>query len=182
MDPNDKPKTAFTTGSGLFEFNVMPFGLCNAPGTFERLMELVLCGLHWKTCLVYLDDILIFASSFEEHATRLGEVFNRLAEAGLKLKPKKCSLYQKEVCYLGHIVSAKGVSTDTEKTAKVRDWPVQRHLKDVRSFLGLCSYYRRFIQNFASIAAPLHRLTPKDVKFGWTQECDMAFTLFLHQF
>ena len=175
VNPNDKCKTACTTGTGLYEFNVMPFGLCNAPSTFERLMERVLSGLHWQTCLVYIDDILIFAPSFEEHSKRLSEVFNRLSSAGLKLKPKKCHLYQKEVLYLGHVVSSKGVTTDPEKTRKILDWPTPSNLKEVRSFLGLCSYYRRFVKNFAHIATPLHKLTHKDVQFKWTVECDNAF-------
>lgn len=175
MNPDDRQKTAFSTGSGLYEFNVMPFGLTNAPSTFERLMELVLAGLHWKTCLVYLDDILIYAQTFEEHASRLTEVFARLATAGLKLKPKKCTLFQKEVAYLGHVVSAKGVATDPEKTRKVREWPTPSNVKEVRSFVGLCSYYRRFIKDFARLAAPLHKLTQKDVRFKWTPECEHAF-------
>ena len=175
MSPSDKEKTAFTTGSGLYEFNVLPFGLCNAPSTFERLMELVLTGLHWKTCLVYLDDILIYAKTFEEHVERLGEVFSRLFAAGLKLKPKKCTLLQKEVVYLGHVVSGSGVATDPEKTKKIRDWPTPSNLKHVRSFIGLCSYYRRFIKDFACLAAPLHKLTQKDVGFKLTPECEHAF-------
>ncbi len=172
-----KKKTAFTTGSGLYEFNVMPFGLCNAPSTFERLMELVLAGLHWKTCLVYLDDILIYAQTYEEHTARLSEVFARLAAAGLKLKPKKCSLFQQEVAYLGHVVSQSGVATDLEKTRKVQDWPTPCNLKHVRSFIGLCSYYRRFIKDFSRIAAPLYKLTHKDVGFKWTSECEHSFQM-----
>ena len=175
VNPKDKSKTAFTTGTGLYEFNVMPFGLCNAPSTFERLMERVLAGLHWQTCLVYIDDILIFAPSFEEHSSRLSEVFDRLSSVGLKLKPKKCHLYQKQVLYLGHVVSSDGVSTDPDKIHKILDWPTPCNLNEVRSFLGLCSYYRRFVKNFAHIAAPLHKLTHKDVRFNWTAECDTAF-------
>ena len=177
MSPQDKEKTAFTTGNGLYEFNVMPFGLCNAPSTFERLMELVLAGLHWETCLVYLDDILIYAQTFEDHVSRLGEIFTRLAKAKLKLKPKKCCLFQSEITYLGHVVAEKGVSTDPQKTCRVRDWPTPCNLKEVRSFIGLCSYYRRFIKDFACIASPLHKLTQKDVGFKWTRECETAFSM-----
>ena len=177
MSSCDKEKTAFTTGSGLYEFNVMPFGLCNAPSTFGRLMELVLAGLHWKTCLLYLDDILIYAQTFEEHTARLSEVFARLKAAGLKLKPKKCSLFQKEVAYLGHVVSQDGIATDPEKTRKVQDWPTPCNLKHVRSFIGLCSYYRRFIKDFSRIAAPLYKLTYKDVGFKWTIGCERSFQL-----
>ena len=105
VDPNDRPKTAFSHGSGLFHFNVMPYGLCNAPSTFERLMEMVLQGLQWEICLIYLDDIIIYGKTFEEQLERLQKVFKRLRKSGLKLKPKKCSLFQREVLYLGHIVS-----------------------------------------------------------------------------
>ena len=176
MNPLDCKKTAFSAGSGLYEFHVMPFGLCNAPSTFERLMELVLAGLHWKTCLVYL-DILIYARTFDEHVTRLNEIFCRLSEAGLKLKPKKCSLFQKEVAYLGHVVSDQGIATDPEKTRKVSEWPTLCNIKEVRSFIGLCSYYRRFIMDFATIAAPLHKLTHKNVGFEWTEECENSFQI-----
>jgi hypothetical protein len=137
--PEDRPKTAFSTGTGLYEFNVLPFGLTNAPRTFERLMEHVLSGLQWRICLVYLDDIIIFSKTFEEHLSRMGEVFTRLEQAGLKLKPKKCDLLKTKVLYLGHVVSREGVSTDPEKITKVRNWPVPRNVKEVRHFLGLCS-------------------------------------------
>ncbi|UYV61916.1 K02A2.6-like [Cordylochernes scorpioides] len=145
MHPDDKEKTAFTTGSGLWQFNVMPIGLCNAPATFERLKEAVLQGLATETCLVYLDDII--------------KVFKRLEAANLKLSPKKCKLFKKELAFLGHIISAEGVQTDPEKTETVRMWPTPEDLTQLRSFLGLCTYYRRLIPGFSKIARPLHRLT-----------------------
>ena len=157
--PEDRPKTAFTAGTGLYEFNVMPFGLCNAPATFERLMERVLSGLQWDICLVYLDDIIIFSKTFDDHLQRVGTVFSRLKGAGLKLKPKKCTLFQEKVLYLGHVVSKDGIATDQAKIDRVRDWPVPCSVKEVRSFLGLCSYYRRFVKHFATVASPLHQLT-----------------------
>ena len=178
VDDADREKTAFTTRHGLFEFQVMPFGLCNAPGTFQRLMEFVLAGLQWQTCLVYLDDVIVYGRDFDEHLERLREVFERLRQAGLKLKPSKCFLLRPKVPYLGHVISAEGVSTDPEKIEAVKCWPVPSRVTDVRSFLGLASYYRRFIQNFAEIAAPLHRLTAKTAeKFKWTPECDSAFRM-----
>ena len=175
VHPDDREKTAFTTGTGLYEFNVLPFGLCNAPSTFERLMEVVLQGLQWQICLIYLDDIIIYAKGFEEHLERLSQVFSALRGAGLKLKPKKCVLTRHEVTYLGHIVSSEGISADPTKTQRIREWPTPCNLHDVRSFLGLCSYYRKFIVDFAHIAEPLHRLTQKNVKFLWTDECNRAF-------
>ena len=120
MDPADKAKTAFTTRQGLFEFNVMPFGLSCAPATFERLMESILQGLQWDICLVYLDDIIVTGKTFDEMLDNLTRVFNRLQAANLKLKAKKCCLFAKEVTYLGHVVSEKGVATDPTKIAAVR--------------------------------------------------------------
>ena len=118
VDPNDRQKTAFTTRRGLFEFSVMPFGLCNAQASFERLMETVLRGLQFKTCLIYLDDIILFGKTFEEMVDNLSKVFNRLETAGLKLKPKKCVLFARQVEFLGHIVSSKGILTSPVKTFK----------------------------------------------------------------
>ena len=175
LHPDDAAKTAFTTPQGLYEFKVMPFGLCNAAATFERLMEQVLRGLHWKTCLIYLDDVIIYSESFEAHIERLAEVFERMRKSGLKISPKKCSLLKEKVSFLGHVVSRDGISTDPSKVESVRDWPVPQNVHDVRSFLGTCSYYRRFILNFASIAKPLHKLTEKNVPFVWNDECQTAF-------
>lgn len=139
-------------------------------------MEFVLGGLQWQTCLVYLDDVIVYGRDFDEHLERLAEVFKRFRQAGLKLKPSKCCLLRPRVPYLGHVISAEGVSTDLAKIEAVKQWPVPSRVTDVRSFLGLASYYRRFIQDFAEIAAPLHRLTAKTTeKFKWTPECDRAF-------
>ena len=115
MDAGTQEKAAFVTSSGLYERTVMPFGLCNAPSTFARLMELVLKGLHWKICLIYLDDMIVMGRTFEEELERLKEVFERLARAGLKLTPKKCFLFQKRVSYLGHVVTEEGIAADPEK-------------------------------------------------------------------
>ena len=175
VDESDRPKTAFTTGSGLFQFTVMPFGLCNAPATFERLMEHVLSGLPWDVCLLYLDDIIVHANNFQDEMNRLKTVFERLANAGLKLSPKKCHLFRRRVTFLGHVVSDEGISTDPDKVVAIRDWPVPLSPSEVRSFLGLCSYYRRFVQGFASIAAPLYRLSEKAGAFEWSEECEDAF-------
>ena len=113
-------KAAFVTSSGLIELTVMPFGLCKAPSTFARLMELVLKGLHWKICLIYLDDVIVMGRTFEEELERLKEVFERVAKARLKLKPKKCFLFQKRVSYLGHVVTDEGIAADPEKVERVR--------------------------------------------------------------
>ena len=156
MAKEDREKTAFCTQEGLFEFKVMPFGLCNAPATFQRLMDLILAGVQWSTCLVYIDDIVIPGRTSEEHMGNLRVVLQKLREAGLRLKPSKCSFFQRQVGYLGHIVSREGVATDPAKTEKVAAWPCPTSVTEVQQFLGLASYYRRFIRNFAEIAKPLH--------------------------
>ena len=176
VDPQDREKTAFTTpDGGLYQFKVLPFGLCNAPATFERFIEHVFSGLQYTMLLIYLDDVIIFGSCFEEKIERLAAVFNRIRNAKLKLKPSKCVFFQKEVSYLGHLVSEKGVATDPEKVEAVKNWPRPTNITEVRSLVGLCSYYRRFIKNFAIIAAPLHELTKKNKQFIWTEKCETAF-------
>ena len=175
MDAGTQEKAAFVTSSGLYEWTVMPFGLCNAPSTFARLMELVLKGLHWKICLIYLDDVIVMGRTFEEELERLKEVFERLARAGLKLKPKKCFLFQKRVSYLGHVVTEEGIAADPEKVEQVRTWPTPENSTEVKSFLGLASYYRRFIPDFSTIAKPLYKLTEAKAEFAWTEQCQLAF-------
>ena len=175
MDAADRKKTAFVTQGGLYEFRVMPFGLVNAPATFERLMERVLRGIAWSECLVYLDDILVFGPDFGTTLARLERVLDRLGEAGLKLKAKKCQLFQEEIPFLGHIVSATGIGADPTKCQQVRDWPIPRDLHEVRSFVGLCSYYRRHIQGFTELAAPLYELATKGTEFEWTDRRHEAF-------
>jgi hypothetical protein len=175
MAPEDQEKTAFITGQGLYEFKVMPFGLANAPATFERLMERILKGIQWNICLVYLDDIIVYAKDFDLAVERLNNVFNRLKTAGLKLNPSKCNLFRKQVAYLGHVVSEDGVATDHEKIEAVRIWPTPKNVRQVRSFLGTCSYYRKFIRGYSHIARPLHILTEKNRVFYWTQEAQEAF-------
>ena len=175
MKKSDKPKTAFVTRSGLFEFNVLPFGLCNAPATFQRLMEQVLRGIQWKDALLYIDDIIVHGCTFDLALLHLEEVFVRLRDAGLKLKPKKCELFKKEVIFLGYKVTPEGTTTDPAKVEKIKKWPAPTNLRELQSFLGIASYYRKFIKNFAKVAEPLHCLLRKTVAFEWTAECNEAF-------
>ena len=175
MDEADRQKTAFCTMEGLFQFKVMPFGLCNAPATFQRLMDLVLAGLQWTDCLVYIDDVIVLGRTFDEHLRNLRTVFERLRESGLRLKPSKCFFFQHKVQYLGHVISREGVATDPSKTEKVAAWPVPTSKREVQQFLGLASYYRRFVEDFARVARPLHRLTERTATFDWTDECQAAF-------
>ncbi|UYV73793.1 K02A2.6-like [Cordylochernes scorpioides] len=174
IHPEDREMTAFTTGNGLWQFKVMPFGLCNAPATFERLMETVLQGIPLETCLVYLDDIIVMGKSFEEHLINLERVLQKIRGARLKLNPRKCKLFKEKVRYLGHVISRQGIQTDPDRTETVRQWPVPRDVHQLRSFLGLCSYYRRFVPGFSNIARPLHRLTESGRPFSWTVDCERA--------
>ena len=132
-------------------------------------------GLNFEICLVYLDDIIVYSQTIPEHLQRLKEVFERLKRVNLKLKPSKCCLLRSEVAFLGHIVSREGVATDPGKIDTVLNWPTPGNVTDVRSFLGLCSYYRRYVLHFAEIASPLHALTGHDHKFQWTPACQEAF-------
>ena len=172
----DKEKTAFSTPQGHFEFNKMPFGLTNAPATFQRLMECILAGLTGDECLIYIDDIVVFSRTFLEHLQRLRRVFQRLRDASLRLKPPKCKFARKEVHYLGHIVSAEGVRTDPDKTKAVKEYPIPHDVKQLRQFLGLTNYYRRFIKDYSLLATPLFHLTRKTAKgFLWSSSCQQAF-------
>ena len=138
-------------------------------------MELVLSGLNWKICLIYLDDIIVYGGNFYDSLDRLKIVWQRIREANLKLKPSKCCLMRDRVPFLGHYVSREGVEVDPMKTATVQDWPTPRTVKDIRAFLGLASYYRRYIPKFASVATPLTDLMEKDIKLIWDDDCEHAF-------
>jgi hypothetical protein len=175
MDEADMDMTSFVTRSATYRFTVMSFGLTNAPAAFQRLMDLVMAGLNYSVCLVYLDDIIVFSRTIEEHFERLALLLDRLRGANLKLKPSKCQLFRKSVIFLGHVVSEEGIQTDPEKVVAVREWPRPKTITEVRSYLGLASYYRRFIKGFAEIASPLHALTSKKATFDWTNDCEEAF-------
>ena len=153
----DRHKTAFSVGPlGFWECLRMPFGLINAPATFQRLMESCMGDLHLTYCLLYIDDIVVYSSTYEEHLVRLSAIFQRLRDRGLRLKPSKCHLFQHSITYLGHIISEEGVATDPEKLRAVRDWLVPTNVPELQSFLGFVGFYRRFIKNFSKLARPLH--------------------------
>eukprot|EP00731_Ephydatia_muelleri_P024924 Em0017g7a len=169
------PHLILGPGLGLFHFKRMPFGLTGAPGSFQRLMDKVLHGLNFVT--TYLDDVLVHSKSKDEHIKHLNVVFSRLKNGGLTLRGSKCHIGHDKVYYLGHVFSEQGMRPDEGKVRVVKEWPTPKNPSEVRQFLGLASYYRRYIQSFATIAASLHELTQKDVSFRWTSECDHAFNL-----
>jgi len=175
MDENDKDKTAFITPDGLFNFEIMPFGLCNAPATFQRLIDSVLGRYKWTVALVHLDDIVVFSEDFETHLNNLELIFRALSTANLKLKPSKCRFADNELLFLGHIINQNGVQVNPEKIKAVVEFPAPKKVKSIQSFVSLCSYYRRFVPNFSKIVKPVTRLTEKNVKFEWTDECAHAF-------
>ena len=155
LDKESRPYTAFCIpGSGLWQFKVVPFGATSSPAVFERLMERVFAGLTYVTLLIYLDDIIVYGKMFEENPHNLEVVFQRLADANLKLNTEKCIFFQVQVSFLGHLVSENGIAADPEKTKAVQNWPVPKNVKEVRSFIGLCSYMRRFIAGFSSVCKP----------------------------
>ena len=157
MDEESKPLTAFTVRPlGFYECERMPFGFTNAPATFQRLMETCLGDLNLHWCIIYLDDIVIFSKDLASHLERLEAVFGKLEKAGLKLKPSKCELFRRQLAYLGHVISAKGVATDEGKTEAIKNWPTPTTVTEVQSFLGFMGYYHRFIPKFTQMAQPLH--------------------------
>jgi len=164
----------FRTHHGHFEFLVMPFGLSNAPSTFQALMNFVLKPFLRRCVLVFFDDILIYSTSWTEHLQHLRAVFDVLREHQLHLKRSKCAFASLSVQYLGHVISAEGVTMDSSKVEAVQAWPQPRSSRGLRGFLGLAGYYRRFIQNFGSIAAPLTQLLKQDA-FQWPVAAEAAF-------
>lgn len=175
VEASDQPKTAFVTSFGLYEFTRMPFGLCNAPSTFQRCMDLLLSGLKWVHCLVYLDDILVFSKDVPSHLQSLALVFGKLRTAGLSLKLKKCHFCRRRVRFLGHVVSEAGMAVDAAKTDAVRAMARPENVSQLRAFLGMANYYRRFVPGFADIAAPLYALLQQDAKYVWSDVCEAAF-------
>ena len=179
VEGGDQHKTAFSTPFGHFEWKRLPMGLSNSPSTFQRFMERILGDRIFNTLLVYLDDIIVFSKTVEEHMGRLEELFARMREYGMKFKPKKCQLFEEEVIFLGFKVTRDGIMTDPGKIEAVKVWPKPKTVRDVRAFIGFCSFYRKFIKHFAHIAAPLHQLmggdSRKNIEKDWDEYCQLAF-------
>ena len=172
---SDKVKTGFITSEGLYEWNCLPFGLCNAPSVFQEYMNKVLGGILWIYTLVYLDDISVFSRTFEDHLKHLEEIFRRINKYNLRLNPKKCKFASPEIKFLGHIVKRDGISPDPDKINSIKEFPQLKTIRDIRSFIGLTSYYRKFIRDFSMHSKPLTELLKKDNKFVWSTECETAY-------
>ena len=175
LEESDCRKTAFMTRFGLYEFKRMPFGLCNAPATFQRVIQLVLRHLTWNQILAYLDDVIVLGKDFSDHLHNLELTFERFREHNLKLKPKKCGLFQREVKFLGKLVNSEGVALNPENVEKVKSWPIPKCCNDVEKFLGFVNYHREHIKDFAKIATVLYTRTGKRAKFFWGEEEQHAF-------
>ena len=159
----------------MYKFNRLPFGLCSAPAIFSKLMDNVLSGLSWEVCLYYLDDIIVFSRGWQEHLDRLKMVFSRLREANLRLGSRKCTLARSLVTFLGHHVSEERLRPDPRLLDSIRKIPLSTTVTQVRSYLGLVGYYRRFIKGFLKIATPLNRLLEKKRPSKWDDECARAY-------
>jgi len=178
LTEESKPKTAFVVprmNPSQWEFNYMPFGVQGGPATFQRLMDKLLQGLEHRVALAYLDDVIVFGATPWVCLAHLQLVFERLRAADLKLKPKKCEFFKKEILYLGHVVSGEGIKCDPTKVEAVQKWCRPRTARQVRMFLGTVNYYNRFVENFSGLAYPLFQQTRKTVKFAWSEECQTAF-------
>ena len=175
IDKVDRHKTAFITRYGLFEHTRMGMGLCNAPATFQRAMQLVLRGLTWSQVLVYLDDVVVLGSSFENSLENLREAFDRFRLHNLKLKPRKCTLFQKKVEFLGKVVSSAGISVSPTKTEAVAKWPIPSTQTELLSFLGFLNYHRDHIKDYATICADLYDLAQQKGDVAWTDRHHLAF-------
>ncbi|KAM0872306.1 hypothetical protein ACQ4PT_038804 [Festuca glaucescens] len=175
MQPGDEEKTAFKTHNGHYEFRVMSFGLTGAPTTFQNTMNTILAPVLRKGVLVFIDDILVYRKTLEEHAQLLKKVFMLLDQHHLKVKKSKCTFAQPQLVYLGHVISASGVATDPKNISAVQRWNSPKSVKEVRGFLGLAGYYRKFVRNFGQISKPLTDLLKKDKEFHWTATTEAAF-------
>ena len=175
LGKSSRAKTAFVTPFGKYEFLMVPFGLAQAPAYFQLLMNKVLKGL--KFAMTYLDDIIIFSQDESQHLEHLETVFSRLREAGLKMKCSKCDFFKSEIHYLGHLILPEGISPLPNKLDSIKHMPAPNSAKEIKQFLGLTGYYRKFVPRFADISRPLTTLTKKDAKFEWTSACQKSFEL-----
>ena len=177
MNPKDAEKTAFSTRKGHFHFLKMPFGLTGAPATFQNLMHKIFKDENWTQCIIYLDDILVFGNTGQQHNERLRNIFEKIKNAGIKLGPKKCKILEKEISYLGHVISAEGIKTDPTKVEAIRNWPLPSSVGELKSFLGFCNYYRKFVKNYAELVESLETLVKDSCEGSWHKMKKSKITL-----
>ncbi|KAL5009348.1 hypothetical protein ScPMuIL_014929, partial [Solemya velum] len=177
MDPETKHKSAFITQNGIYQFKRLAMGLKNSGASFQMAMSHILRGLNWKFLLIYIDDILLFSKGFDQHLEHLEQLFQKLLEANLTMKPSKCTFAAKEVKFLGHIISKHGIAANPAKTSAISTFPVPKTVKQLRSFLGATNFYKSYVPGYSALVAPLHNLLRKDVRFVWTPECQQAFDM-----
>ena len=188
VEINDRSKTAFTTPFGLYEFTRMPFGLCNAPAKFQRLMQVIFRIQMYQTMICYFDDILVFSKTIEEHIQILDQIFEILEINGLKLKQRKCCFLKESVLYLGHRIDKEGVRPDPQKIEVIQKWTTSRTIKELRAFIGFTGYYRKYVEKYAKIARPLYdliidsnkylknkRTKDIDIQEKWSEKCETSF-------
>ena len=175
INESDREKTAFITKQGTYEFNVMPFRLTNAPTIFQQLMDRIFYNIKNKYVLVYLDDINIYFATFEDHLKHLKNVFERVRKANLKLNLDKCHFCKKELAFMRHVINYTGIKPDPTKVEKVKNFAIPTNITELRGFIGLASYYRRFILNFATIVEPMNKLLRKNIPYKWDEKCQTAF-------
>lgn len=176
LDQEGRPYTAFSTETGHYQMKRLPMGLKISPSIFSRMMSIAMSGLVSTRCFVYLDDLIIFGRDLQQHNRNLIEVFDRMRQVNLKIHPGKCSFLRKEVLYLGHILSDKGILPDLSKSDVMKNYPIPNNADEVRRFVAFANYYRKFIPNFSSITFPLNGLLKMDVTFEVNKDCETAFT------
>lgn len=175
LQPEDRHLTAFSTPTGQFQMPRLPMGLKTSPSSFSQLMTVAMSGLNLYKCLIYLDDIIIFGKTLQEHNEKFILVFQRLRSVNLKLNPTKCNFLKEELLYLGHYISAEGIKPDPAKIKAVKTWPIPSNADEVKRFVAFANYYRKHIKNFAQFCTPLKKLTRKGVTFLWNEKCKKSF-------
>jgi hypothetical protein len=178
LEDESKEKTAFTANGKLWQWKVMTLGLCNAPSTYTRLMDLVLHGINYKYCLVYLDDTIIFSKTFDEHLVHVGEVLDRIKKANLKLRPEKCIFASDTVKYLGYVVTSRGITPDHDKVVTISEMKFPKSAKGMIRFLGVVNFYRDFIVRFSNTASVLYKMAQSEAKFKSKMKCEAAHRAF----
>lgn len=175
LEKNSRKYTAFTTSSNQYQLTRLPMGLKTSPSMFSKMMTIAMSGLNFEKCLVYQDDLVVFGRNLTQHNQHLMDILSRLRKVNLKLNPSKCRFLQKDILYLGHVVSEKGISPDPNKVDVLKNYPRPKNSNEVKRFVAFANYYRKFISNFADIVSPLNKLLRKNISFQWTEQCEKSF-------